>query len=58
MKKSKTIIIASLISLLFVMTGCEIVGDIFKTGVGVGVIIVVLIIIIGIYLFNKMRGSR
>lgn len=53
--RNKTIIHFSLISLLLILSGCEIVGDIFKTGVGVGVIIVILIIAIGLYLFNKMR---
>ena len=53
--ENKTIINVSLISLLLILSGCEIVGDIFKTGVGVGVIIVVLIIALGLYLFNKMR---
>lgn len=56
--ENKTIVHISLIALLFLFSGCEIVGDIFKTGVGVGVIIVVLIIIIGAYLFSKMRGRR
>jgi len=56
--ENKTIILTSFISLLFILTGCEIVGDIFKTGVGVGVIVVVLIIILGLYLFNKMSGRR
>lgn len=56
--ENKAIVNISLISLLFLLSGCEIVGDIFKTGVGVGVIIVVLIIILGLYLFNKMRGRR
>jgi hypothetical protein len=54
--ENKTIIQISLISFLFLLSGCEIVGDIFKTGVGVGVIIVIVIIIIGAYLFSKMRG--
>lgn len=56
--KNKTIINASLISLLFLLSGCEIVGDIFQTGVGVGVIIAVLIIVIVAWLFSKMRGRR
>lgn len=53
--ENKTVINLSLLSLLLILSGCEIIGDIFKTGVGVGVIIVVLIIAIGLYLFNKMR---
>lgn len=53
--ENKTIINGSLVCLLFILSGCEIIGDIFQTGVGVGVIIVVLIIALGLYLFNKMR---
>jgi len=53
--ENKTIINASLISLLLILSGCEIIGDIFKTGVGVGAIIVILIIALGFYLYNKMR---
>lgn len=56
--KNKAIVNISLISILLILSGCEIVGDIFKTGVGVGVIIVILIIVLGIYLINKMRGPR
>jgi membrane-bound ClpP family serine protease len=56
--ENKAIVNSSLISMLLLLTGCEVVGDIFKTGVGVGVIIVVLIIVIGAYLFSKMRGRR
>lgn len=56
--KNNTIINASLISLLLLISGCEIVGDIFQTGVGFGVIIAVLIIVIGAWLFSKMRGRR
>jgi len=53
--ENKTILIASLISLLFSLSGCEIVGTIFQTGMGVGVIIVVLVIALVLYLFRKRR---
>lgn len=53
--ENKTIITASLISLLFILTGCDFLGTIFKTGMGVGVIIAVIIVALGIYLFRKMR---
>jgi hypothetical protein len=56
--ENKAIVYISLSFLLLLFSGCEIVGDIFKTGVGVGVIIVVLIIAIGLYLVSKMRGRR
>jgi membrane-bound ClpP family serine protease len=56
--ENKAISHVSFIFLLLLLSGCEVVGDIFKTGVGVGVIIVILIIVIGAYLFSKMRGRN
>lgn len=56
--ENKAIVYLSLSFLLLLFSGCEIVGDIFKTGVGVGVIIVILIIVLGAYLFSKMRGRN
>lgn len=53
--KNKTIVAVSLISLLFILSGCELVGTIFKTGMGVGVIIVVIIIALVLYLFRKRQ---
>jgi len=53
--ENKTIVSALLISLLFTLSGCEIIGTIFKTGMGVGVIIVVLVIILFFYLFGKKK---
>lgn len=52
--ENKTFQTAIMISLLLSLSGCEIIGTIFKTGMGVGVIIVVLIIAVGIYLYRKM----
>jgi membrane-bound ClpP family serine protease len=56
--ENKAISHVSFIFLLLLLSGCEVVGDIFKTGVGVGVIIVILIIVLGAYLFSKMRGRN
>jgi len=46
--------------LLFLWTilisGCELVGDIFQVGIAVGVIIVVLVIALIAWLIRKMRG--
>lgn len=47
--------------LLFVMialSGCELVGDIFKAGVWVGVLIVVAIIALIVFLISKLSGKR
>lgn len=53
--KNKTIITASLISILFTLSGCNIIGVIFKTGMGVGVLIVVIVIVLFLYLFRNRR---
>ena len=47
--------------LLFAMvplSGCELIGDIFKAGVWVGVLIVVGIIALIVFLISKLSGKR
>lgn len=44
---------------LFVLTllsGCELVGDIFKAGAYTGIILVIVIIALIIWLLSKLRG--
>lgn len=53
--ENKTIITVSLFSLLITLSGCEVIGTIFKTGMGVGVIVVVLVIVLLLYLFGKKK---
>lgn len=43
--------------LTFFLTSCELVGDIFKTGVWTGVILVVLGIGVVIWLVSKLFGG-
>ena len=40
------------------MSSCQIVGDIFKTGVGVGVFIVVAVIALIIFIAAKLSGGN
>lgn len=35
---------------MFVFTGCEILGDVFQTGVGVGIVIAVIIILLVLFI--------
>ena len=50
----KNIISASLVFLvLATFSGCRVIGDIFKTGMGVGIFIVVLIIVVVIAIASK-----
>ncbi|MBB4802438.1 MULTISPECIES: hypothetical protein [Flavobacterium] len=44
--------------ILFSFTSCELVGDIFKAGMGFGIFIVIFIIAIIIWIFAKMFGSK
>jgi len=41
-------------SLLLFLTSCELIGDIFKSGVYVGIAIVVIIIVLIIWLVRKI----
>ena len=41
---------------LLALTGCEIVGGIFKAGVWVGIIVVVLLLLGVFWIFSKLRG--
>lgn len=50
--------IAVLSVVLFSFTSCEIVGGIFKAGVGFGIFIVIAIVAIVIFGITKMFGGR
>lgn len=41
-------------SLLLFLSSCELIGDIFKTGVYTGIIIVILVIVLIIWLIRKI----
>jgi hypothetical protein len=52
-------ILASLIITLFIMlTGCDFIGAVFKTGVGVGVFLVVAIIVIILWIAWRVRRNK
>lgn len=55
MLKNQTLLIAILISFLSTLSGCEIIGGIFKTGMGVGIFISVLVVAVVIFIITKMR---
>ncbi len=54
MKKNLLFLILS--AFLFVLSGCQAIGDIFKAGVWVGVLVVVLII--GVIIWLVTRASK
>ncbi|MEO8150284.1 MAG: hypothetical protein ABI723_21800 [Bacteroidia bacterium] len=56
--KNQFFISALLATLLTSFTGCEIVGGIFKAGMGVGIFIVVLVIALIIFLISRMGKNK
>ncbi|WP_264530667.1 hypothetical protein [Flavobacterium sp. N502540] len=44
--------------LLFSFTSCEVIGDIFKAGMGFGIFIVIFIIAIIIFILAKLFGKK
>lgn len=56
MIKNTFLNITAIVIALFVLSGCQAIGEVFKAGVWSGIIIVVLILGVVIYLFN--RSSR
>ena len=56
MKNFKILPILSLLFILFISTGMEVVGDIFEAGLWVGVILVILVIVLIIWLVRKFLG--
>lgn len=41
--------------LLFTLTGCELIGDIFKAGMGFGIFLVILVVVLIIWVIAKLR---
>lgn len=54
MKTNYLIRLVILFTVLFSFSSCEVVGGIFKTGVGVGVLAVLLIIGLIVYFISKL----
>ena len=42
--------------LLSMLTGCELIGDIFEAGLIVGIILVVLVVVLIMWILRKIRG--
>ena len=45
----------SVSSLMFILSGCELAGDIFQAGVLVGVLVVVGLIALAAWMFNRAK---
>lgn len=47
-----------LLTVMFTFTSCEVVGGIFKAGMGVGIFIVIAVIAVILFLVAKMFGKK
>ena len=56
--KKQTFNIASAMFLLVTFSSCEVVGGIFKAGMGVGVFLVVLVVVVIVYFIFRMRKNK
>jgi len=56
--KKQTFLSAILITLLSILSGCEVIGGIFKTGMGFGVIIAIIVVVVVIFVIRKMKGNK
>ena len=54
MKKNLTLIVL-LASAIFLLSSCQAIGDVFKTGMWAGVIVVVAVVVLVLWLIGKMR---
>lgn len=58
MKQIKLLNITTILFSSILLSGCGIVSDIFKTGVGIGVFIAISIIIIILFFVIKLRKGK
>jgi TRAP-type C4-dicarboxylate transport system permease large subunit len=54
----KHLIALSILFMMFTMTSCELIGDIFSAGFYTGLFLVVVVIVVIIFIVVKMRGRR
>ena len=50
--------ILPLLALVFALSGCELVGDIFQAGMVMGIVIVVVVVGVVLWLLSKLFGRR
>lgn len=48
--------IAMLLVLMVSLSGCQIIGDIFKAGVWVGILLVVVVVAVIVWMLRKIKG--
>jgi predicted lysophospholipase L1 biosynthesis ABC-type transport system permease subunit len=58
MKNIKVYLSMVLVLLMFTMSSCEVIGDIFQAGMWTAVIIIAIVILLIMWLIRKLRGGR
>lgn len=56
--KMRLTLISFLILTMLSITGCDVLGGIFRTGVGLGIIIAVVVILLIFFIIRAARGRR
>lgn len=54
----KNLIALSIFFMLFSLTSCELIGDIFAAGFYTAIFIIILIVAIIIFIASKLRGKK
>jgi hypothetical protein len=58
LKQMKQLIALVILLMMFTLTGCELVGDIFSAGFYTGLFLVFLVIAIIVFIIARMRKGR
>jgi heme/copper-type cytochrome/quinol oxidase subunit 4 len=58
MKNIQAFLSLVFILLMVTMSGCEVIGDIFKAGMWTALIIIIIVIILVLWIIRKLRGPR
>ena len=53
--QSKAVIFVALFFAANLLTGCEVIGGIFKAGMGVGIFVIVVIVALVLYFIGRSR---
>jgi hypothetical protein len=56
--KNKTLKLTLVFVILLTFTSCEVIGDIFKAGMGFGIFLVVFIIALIVFIISKFLGGK
>ena len=56
--KKQTFFSAILITFFSTLSGCQVIGGIFKTGMGIGIIIAIIVVVIIIFVIRKFKGNK